>query len=138
MQSCGFTQELIDCCCRATSSVVQTFLASFVLRGAKSFARMHCDLWQSPDGKIITASLPAGVGGHFGPELCRFVLAQHHQGQVTVPLLLALLQALSPNASSCALLIAGQDSFLNEAAKLSAKRVICSGRSFATQRTRSA
>jgi hypothetical protein len=25
--------------------------------------------------------LPAGSGGHFGPELRRFVLFQHHQGR---------------------------------------------------------
>jgi hypothetical protein len=30
------------------------------------------------------APLPGGVRGHFGPELRRFVLMQHHQGQVTV------------------------------------------------------
>ena len=46
--------------------------------------------WQSPDGKIITAPLPAGVSRHFGPELRRFVLAQYRLGQVTVPRLLAL------------------------------------------------
>ena len=42
----------------------------------------------------IAAPLPAGICGHFGPELRRFVLAQYHQGQVTVARLLALLQAL--------------------------------------------
>ena len=31
------------------------------------------------------AALPAGTVGHFGPELRRFVLAQYHPGQVTVP-----------------------------------------------------
>ena len=35
----------------------------------------------------------AGISGHFGPELRRFVLAQYHQGQVTVPRLLAQLRA---------------------------------------------
>jgi len=30
------------------------------------------------------APLPSGIRGHFGPELRRFVLMQHHQGQVTV------------------------------------------------------
>ena len=38
------------------------------------------------------APLPAGIDGHFGPELRRFVLAQYHQGQVTVPRLVALLR----------------------------------------------
>ena len=45
--------------------------------------RYRRERWQTPDGITITASLPAGVNGHFGPELRRFVLAQHHQCQVT-------------------------------------------------------
>ena len=35
--------------------------------------------WQKPDGDMMTAPLPAGISGHFGPELRRFVLAQYHQ-----------------------------------------------------------
>ena len=31
--------------------------------------------WVTPDGQRITAPLPAGLSGHFGPELRRFVLA---------------------------------------------------------------
>ena len=49
--------------------------------------------WQKPDGDMMTAPLPAGISGHFGPELRRFVLAQYHQGQMTVPRLLAQLRA---------------------------------------------
>ena len=78
----------------------------------------RCERWQSPDDKVITAPLPSGVSGHFGPELRRFVLAQYHQGQVTVPRLLALLQALGIVISKrqlMRLLIADQDCFLDEA-----------------------
>ena len=50
--------------------------------------------WQLPDGETIVAPLPAGITTHFGPELKRFVLAQYHQGQTTMPRLLALLQDL--------------------------------------------
>jgi hypothetical protein len=32
---------------------------------------------------MMTAPLPAGIDGHFGPQLRRFVLAQYHQGQMT-------------------------------------------------------
>jgi hypothetical protein len=53
----------------------------------------RCERWQTPDGKMMTAPLPAGIHGHFGPELRRFVLAQYHQGQVTAPRLVTLLQA---------------------------------------------
>ncbi len=40
------------------------------------------------------APLPAGVEGHFGPELKRFVLLQHHQGQVTAERITAFLASL--------------------------------------------
>ena len=56
--------------------------------------------------------------GHFGPELRRFVLAQHHQGQVTVPRLVAQLRGIGVSISKrqvMRLLIAGQDGFLTEA-----------------------
>src|SRR5216683_1268010 len=45
----------------------------------------RCERWQTADGETTTAALPAGINGHFGPELRRFVLAQYHQGQVTMP-----------------------------------------------------
>jgi transposase IS66 family protein len=78
----------------------------------------RCERWQAPDGATTTAPLPAGINGHFGPELRRFVLVQYHQGQVTMPRLLTLLQALGIIISKrqlVRLLIAGQDGFLTEA-----------------------
>ena len=77
----------------------------------------RCERWQTPDGNTMTAPLPAGISGHFGPELRRFVLAQYHQGQVTVPRLLALLRAFGVIISKrqlVRLLIAGQDGFFAE------------------------
>jgi hypothetical protein len=74
--------------------------------------------WQEPGGATLTAPLPAGISGHFGPELRRFVLAQYHQGQVTMPRLLVLLRAVGILISKrqlVRLLIAGQDGFLDEA-----------------------
>jgi hypothetical protein len=74
--------------------------------------------WQGPDGATMTAPLPDGISGHFGPELRRFVLAQYHQGQVTMPRLLALLRAFGIIISKrqlVRLLIAKQDGFLDEA-----------------------
>ena len=64
------------------------------------------------------APLPPGVTGHLGPELRRFVLAQSHQGQVTVPRLVAQLRAIGvsiPKRQVMRLLIAGQDAFHTEA-----------------------
>ena len=78
----------------------------------------RCERWQTPQGDRITASLPDGINGHFGPQLRRFVLAQYHQGQVTMPRLLALLHSfgiLISKRQLVRLLIAGQDGFLDEA-----------------------
>jgi hypothetical protein len=56
--------------------------------------RLRRERWLTPDGQTIIAPLPAGIVGHFGPELRRFVLFQYHQGQVTVPRLVAQLTSL--------------------------------------------
>src|SRR5918994_2381641 len=50
--------------------------------------------WLTPDGRTLVAPLPAGVEGHVGPELRRFVLLQHHQGQVTAGRITAFLTSL--------------------------------------------
>jgi len=78
----------------------------------------RCERWQTPDGKMVTAPLPAGVDRHFGPQLCRFVLALYHQGQMTVPRLVTLLRSLDIFISKrqvVRLLNAGKDEFLTEA-----------------------
>ena len=78
----------------------------------------HCERWQAPGGKVITAPLPAGVVGHFGPELRRFVLVQYHETQTTTPRLVTLLRNLGIAISKrqlVRLLSAGQDGFVNEA-----------------------
>jgi hypothetical protein len=78
----------------------------------------RCERWQSADGKTITASLPEGINGHFGPQLRRFVLTLYHQAQVTVPRLVALLRSfglLISKRQVMRLLIAGQDGFIAEA-----------------------
>ena len=79
--------------------------------------RYRRERWLTPDGRILLAPLPHGIDGHFGPELRRFVLLQHHQGQVTVERLVAQLQAIG--ISTCKrqvmrLLIQRQDGFLVE------------------------
>src|SRR5438128_12339668 len=80
--------------------------------------RFHRERWLTPDGEMVTAPLPTGITGHYGPELRRFVLAQYHQGQVTVPRLVAQLRAIGVVISKrqvVRLLNAGQDAFLAEA-----------------------
>src|SRR5262249_37255380 len=53
----------------------------------------RCERWLAPDGTLLTAPLPDGIEGHFGPDLRRFILVQYHQGQVTVPRLVEMLRA---------------------------------------------
>jgi Transposase IS66 family len=80
--------------------------------------RLRRERWLTPDGQTVIAPMPAGIVGHFGPELRRFVLFQYHQGQVTVPRLVAQLTSLGIVISKrqvVRLLNAGQDGFLAEA-----------------------
>jgi hypothetical protein len=80
--------------------------------------RFRRERWLTPDGRTVVAPLPPGIAGHFGPELRRFVLAQYHHGQVSVPRLVALLKAIGIEVSKrqvVRLLIARQDRFCAEA-----------------------
>jgi hypothetical protein len=79
--------------------------------------RFRRERWMTPDGRTVVAPLPEGIDGHFGPELRRFVLAQYHQGQVTVPRLVAMLDAIGIDVSKrqvVRLLIDRQDRFRAE------------------------
>src|SRR3954468_2173945 len=80
--------------------------------------RYRRERWLTPAGQLVVAPLPSGVDRHFGPELRRFVLAQYHQGQVTVPRLVAQLRTIGLAISTrqvMRLLIEGQQRFLDEA-----------------------
>src|SRR3954468_12443633 len=80
--------------------------------------RIRRERWLTPDGRTVVAPMPADVDGHFGPELRRFVLFQYHQGQVTVPRLLAQLRAIGITISKrqvVRLLTEGKDAFVGEA-----------------------
>jgi len=61
--------------------------------------RYRRERWLTPEGETIVAPLPDGIRGHFGPELRRFVLMQHQQGQVTVERLVSQLQAIGVGIS---------------------------------------
>jgi len=79
--------------------------------------RYRRERWLTPDGERLVAPLPKGSVGHFGPEMRRFVLAQYHQGQITVERLTRLLRDLGVDISKrqvVRLLSAGQDGFLDE------------------------
>ena len=51
--------------------------------------RYRRERWLTPDGQTVLAPLPAGISGHFGPELRRFVLglADNGAGVVLGPML---------------------------------------------------
>jgi hypothetical protein len=58
------------------------------LRIAPHNTRYRLEVWQTPDGERLLGELPASLeGGHFGAELRRYVLYQHHHCHVTQPLL---------------------------------------------------
>ena len=79
--------------------------------------RFRRERWVTAEGRMVIAPLPAGINGHFGPELRRFVLMQYHQGQVTVPRLVAQLRDIGIDISKrqvMRLLTAGKDAFLDE------------------------
>lgn len=56
--------------------------------------RYRRERWLVPSGETVVAPLPLGIVGGFGPELRRFVLALHAQGQVTTERLTALLEGI--------------------------------------------
>lgn len=50
--------------------------------------RYRLEVWQTTEGKLLTGRLPEALQGrHFDPELCSYILYQHHHCQVTQPLL---------------------------------------------------
>src|SRR3954470_19428576 len=58
--------------------------------------RYRRERWLTPDGQTVIAPLPAGVAGHCGADLRRYVLALYRQGQLTVP---RLVEHLTPWAT---------------------------------------
>jgi hypothetical protein len=87
-----------------------------VVRPAR--VRYRRERWRTPTGETIVAPLPAGVRGHVGPELRRYVLALYHQGRMTVAGLVAHLDGLGVSVSKrqlVRLLTAGHEPFVDEA-----------------------
>jgi Transposase IS66 family len=56
--------------------------------------RYRRERWTTPSGETVSGVLPAGIVGGFGPDLQRFILALHIQGQVTMDRLTALLTGM--------------------------------------------
>ena len=65
------------------------YVRELVLQAELVHYRREC--WVTPAGKTILAPLPAGIVGGYGPNLRRFCLMLHAQGQVTTERLTTLL-----------------------------------------------
>jgi uncharacterized small protein (DUF1192 family) len=61
--------------------------------------RYRRERWLTPMGETVVAPLPTGIVGGFGPELRRFLLAAHIQGQVTMERLTVLLNGIGVEIS---------------------------------------
>lgn len=66
---------------------------------AAEVVRYRRERWVTPAGETIVAPLPAGIVGGWGPNLRRFILACHIQGQVTTERLTALLTGIGVEIS---------------------------------------
>ena len=71
----------------------ETYLVQDVILSVQA-KRYRRERWVTADGQTIIAPLPAGIDGHFGPNLRRFVLMLYHQGQSTLPRVVALLRSI--------------------------------------------
>ena len=94
----------------------ESFLVQDLVLSVRA-VRYRRERWVTPDGQTILAALPAGVDGHFGPDLRRLVLVLYHQGQTTLPRLTALLRSVGVAISERQvqrLLTERQDGFLTE------------------------
>lgn len=70
---------------------------------APHVVRYHRECYRTPAGELVTAALPGGIVGHYGPNLVRFVLQQSYECNVTQPKLLDQLHAIGIKISPAAL-----------------------------------
>lgn len=88
------------------------------------------EVWQLPDGSLLSGQLPAGVTDHFGPEVKRFVVYQHFQNHVPQDLVLNHLHDLGIQISAGQLnrlLIENKNRFHQEKADILAVGLAVSG-----------
>ncbi len=98
------------------------------LRLEAHVTRYHRACYRAPDGTLMTAPLPAGIVGHFGANLVRFVLQQYYECNVTEPKLLAQLHAFGIKISLAALsnlLTEGKAAFHAEKQEILAAGLSC-------------
>lgn len=75
------------------------FVQSLRIQAFNTLYRQAC--WQTPDGKIITGTIPDyQQGSHFGSQLKQYVLYQYFQCHVTQPLIYEFLRELNIDIST--------------------------------------
>lgn len=77
--------------------------------------------WLLPDGSYVTGELPAGIHGHYGPDVIAYVLHQYTACRVTEPLLLEQLLArgiLMSTGQLNNILINNKDAYVAEVEEL--------------------
>ncbi len=87
------------------------------LRLSAEVVRYRRERWMTGSGETVVAPLPSGIVGGFGPQLRRFILAAHVQGQVTTERLVALLSGIGVEISKrqvVRLLAAPLEAFVDE------------------------
>lgn len=91
------------------------YVRELVLQAELVHYRREC--WVTPAGKTVLAPLPAGIVGGYGPNLRRFCLMLHAQGQVTTERLTTLVNDVGVEISKrqvVRLLTKGLDGFVEE------------------------
>lgn len=58
----------------------ESFLVQDLVLSVRA-VRYRRERWITPDGRSLLAPLPAGIDGHFGPDLRRLVLMLYHQAR---------------------------------------------------------
>ena len=66
---------------------------------AAEVVRYKRERWVTPEGQTIIAPLPVGIAGGFGPNVRRFCMVLHTQGQVTIERLTDLLNGIGLSIS---------------------------------------
>jgi hypothetical protein len=61
--------------------------------------RYRREVWVGPNGERIVAPLPTGIKGGYGPQVRRFIVAGHAQGQISSERLTALLNGMGLSIS---------------------------------------
>ena len=91
--------------------------------------RYRREVWLTPEGKTVIASLPAHVKGRFGDNLTAMVLDLYHSCSVTQPLLLDWLHSHGCSISEGKLndlLIHGHEAFHQEREDVLETGIACS------------